>query len=250
MCVLRIQLLPRTSSGEHKFKVRQRRLRCPVAASLPHCLVTSHRALLIDNILPHEHAERRQLPTEAAPPHFTAKDLGQLGTANADALAIKSKAIFSIDELKLKAEAAVQRREAAGISDSVERLQPADPPPFDQRLVGKRIEILWKYFNKETNEPMLIWATGRVARVADGLTDTRSARAKKLLPAGAVLWAWDADPEFGEVAGEMWLPLLPKKWNPPHQVVYGWRYDPRELSASAAAPERDQRRQNATRMEE
>lgn len=44
MCVLRIQLLPRTSSGEHKFKVRQRRLRCPVAASLPHCLVTSHRA--------------------------------------------------------------------------------------------------------------------------------------------------------------------------------------------------------------
>lgn len=97
---------------------------------------------------------------------------------------------------------------------------------------------------------MLIWATGRVARVADGLTDTRSVRAKKLLPAGAVLWAWDADPEFGEVAGEMWLPLLPKKWNPPHQVVYGWRYDPRELSASAAAPERDQRRHNATRMEE
>ena len=51
---------------------------------------------------------------------------------------------------------------------------------------------------------MLIWATGRVTRVADGLTDMRSARAKKLLPAGAVLWAWDADPEFvgdhGEVA--------------------------------------------------
>jgi len=231
--------------GWNQFKTKWSAKSDPTIGTVAHL-----RALLIDNILPHEHAERRQLPTEAAPPHFTAKDLGQLGTANADALAIKSKAIFSIDELKLKAEAAVQRREAAGISDSVERLQPADPPPFDQRLVGKRIEILWKYFNKETNEPMLIWATGRVARVADGLTDTRSARAKKLLPAGAVLWAWDADPEFGEVAGEMWLPLLPKKWNPPHQVVYGWRYDPRELSASAAAPERDQRRQNATRMEE
>ena len=210
------------------------------------------RALLVDAILPHELAERRlkRLPTEAAPPHFTAKSLGQLGTANADALAIKSKALFSTAELKIKAEAEVKRREAAGISDSVERLQPATPPPFNQQLVGKRIEVLWKYFNKDTNEPMLIWATGRVTRVADGLTDTKSARAKKLLPAGAVLWAWDADPDIGEVAGEQWLPLLPKKWNPPHQVVYGWRYDPRELSASAAAPERDQRRRNATRMEE
>ena len=56
--------------------------------------------------------------------------------------------------------------------------------------------------------------------------------------------------QFGEVAGEKWLTLLPKKWNPPHQVVYGWRYDPRELSASAAAPTRDQRRRNATRMDE
>ena len=117
------------------------------------------------------------------------------------------------------------------------------PRPFDQQLVGKRIEVLWKYFNKDTNEPMLIWATGRVTRVADGLTDTKSARAKKLLPAGAVLLAWDADPDFGEVAGEQWLTLLPKRLNPPHQVVYGWRYDPRDLSA--AAPERDQRRRNA-----
>ena len=38
------------------------------------------------------------------------------------------------------------------------------------------------------------------------------AAAKKILPAGAVLWAWDADPEFDEPAGEQWLVLLPKKW--------------------------------------
>ena len=90
---------------------------------------------------------------------------------------------------------------------------------------------------------MLIWATGRVTRVADGLTDKRSTRGKKLLPAGMVLWAWDADPEFGEVAGECWLALLPKKWN--KQQVYGWRYDPRELAPTAAAPARDVRRQRA-----
>ena len=103
--------------------------------------------------------------------------------------------------------------------------------------------MLWKYTDKDTNEPMLIWATGRVARVADGLTDKKSDRGKKLLPAGMVLWQWDADPEFGEAAGERWLALLPKKWN--KQPLYSWRYDPRELSAAAAAPTRDARRQNA-----
>ena len=104
--------------------------------------------------------------------------------------------------------------------------------------------MLWKYTDKDTNEPMLIWATGRVARVADGLTDKKSDRGKKLLPAGMVLWQWDADPEFGEAAGERWLALLPKKWNK-QQLYSSWRYDPRELSAAAAAPTRDARRQNA-----
>ena len=70
----------------------------------------------------------------------------------------------------------------------------------------------------------------------------RSKRAKTVLPAGMLLWAWDADPEFEEVAGEKWLALLPKKWN--KQQLYSWRYDPREF-APAAAPERDPRRRNA-----
>ena len=51
-------------------------------------------------------------------------------------------------------------------------------------------------------EPVLIWSPGRVERVADGLTDTRSARAKKILPAGALLWSWEADKDFDEQAGE------------------------------------------------
>lgn len=101
---------------------------------------------------------------------------------------------------------------------------------FDSALVGKRIEVLWKYFNKEdSDEATLIWASGRVVKVADGLTNKRSARAKKVLPAGAVLWAWDADVEFDEKAGEQWLILLPQKWN--KQVHYGWRYDPNEFRA-------------------
>ena len=100
------------------------------------------------------------------------------------------------------------------------------------------------------NEKVLVWSTGRVARVADGLTDKRSSRAKKVLPAGAVLWAWDADPDFEELAGEQWLILLPSKWNPKtHRTVYSWRYDPRELGATAA-PERDERRARMQRVVE
>eukprot|EP00327_Prymnesium_parvum_P011801 CAMPEP_0184395738 /NCGR_PEP_ID=MMETSP0007-20130409/45840_1 /TAXON_ID=97485 /ORGANISM="Prymnesium parvum, Strain Texoma1" /LENGTH=112 /DNA_ID=CAMNT_0026748119 /DNA_START=23 /DNA_END=361 /DNA_ORIENTATION=- len=85
--------------------------------------------------------------------------------------------------------------------------------------------------------PQLIWASGRVVRIADGLTNTRSSRARKILPGGAVLWAWEADPDHGEAAGEQWLVLLPSKWN--RTVHYGWRYDPAELgSCSAASPAR------------
>ena len=116
-----------------------------------------------------------------------------------------------------------------------------DPPAFDQALVGRQLEVLWKYTNQETKEPVLIWATGRVARIADGLTDKRSSRARLILPAGAVLWEWDADPEFDEPAGQQWLMLLPKKWNPRKQgQVYSWRFDPREFGAARDAPERPQ----------
>ena len=48
-------------------------------------------------------------------------------------------------------------------------------------------------------------------------------------------------------AGEQWLTLLPKKWNPTtHKQVYSWRYDPRELGA-VRAPEADPRRKQMRR---
>ena len=118
----------------------------------------------------------------------------------------------------------------------MERAQPHDAPAFDQQLVGKRLEVLWEVLRDRARDgertPHLIWATGRVERVADGLTDKRSSRARKILPAGALLWAWDADPEFDEAAGQQWLILLPKKWN--GQQQYSWRFDPRELGAAQA----------------
>jgi hypothetical protein len=73
--------------------------------------------------------------------------------------------------------------------------------------------VRWKYTNQDTGEPEYIWTTGKVVRVADGLAEQKSARAKKILPAGALLWAWEADKDFKEKAGEQWLILLPDKWN-------------------------------------
>ena len=70
-------------------------------------------------------------------------------------------------------------------------------------------------------------------RVADGLTDKESKRCQKVLPAGALLWAWDADPDYDEPAGEKWLFLLPKRWN--KHVQYAWRFDPCELGVQGAA---------------
>ena len=110
------------------------------------------------------------------------------------------------------------------------------------------MEVLYKYHVASTGETHYIWSPVTVTRIADGLTDKRSAKARAILPGGAVMVAWEADPEFEEAAGEQWLVLLPNKWNPStHKTVYSWRFDPRELGA-AAAPEKDQRRKHARRV--
>ena len=190
--------------------------------------------MLIDDLLPHERSLRRlkKLPAEAAPPQLTTRVLKSLGTADKDALALEATSLFNVANLLAKAEVERKRREAAGISDRVEAAQQKDAPPFDIiRLVGKRLEICWPY--KENGKIVKIWASGTVRRVADGITDKSSARAKKILPAGALLWAWDADPEYNEPAGEKWLVLIPKKWN--KHVQYAWRYDPCELVSQGSA---------------
>ena len=126
------------------------------------------------------------------PPQLKPRALKVLGTEDADALRIEGQTLFNVNTLLPKAEAARKRRELAGISDRVEAAQPLDPPPFDTGLVGKQLEVCWPY--KEAGRTVKIWACGTVRRVADGLTDRSSSRAKKVLPAGAVLWGWDADP--------------------------------------------------------
>ena len=193
------------------------------------------REMLLKDIIPHEIALRRQrkLPKQAAPPQLSTRALKSLGTDDVDALRIEAQSLFNIDSLLAKAQVARARREAEGKSDQVEAIQPPHAPPFDANLVGRRLEVCWPY--QENGKTKKIWASGVVKRVADGLTDTRSKRARQVLPAGALLWGWDADPDWDEAAGEEWLVLLPKKWS--KHVQYGWRYDPCELlSQGGLAP--------------
>ena len=189
--------------------------------------------MLLKDIIPYERhmTTHRKLPTEAAPPQMSKRALRELGTVDADAARIDAASLFNVALLLPKAEAARARREAAGIADSVEVRQQEHAPKFDVNLVGKQIEICWPY--KLNGKMAKVWASGRVVRVADGLTDTKSERAKKVLPAGALLWEWDADPAYDEVAGQEWLFLLPNKWN--RHVQYGWRFDPCELTRPGPA---------------
>ena len=173
----------------------------------------------------------KKLPTEAAPPQLTKRALKTLGSADVDAQRLEAQSTFNTALLLPKAEVERARREAAGISDSVEVRQQEHAPPFDVNLVGKQLEICWPF--KLNGKTAKIWSSGRVKRVADGLTDTKSGRSKKVLPAGAVLWAWEADADYDEQAGEEWLFLLPNKWN--KHVHYGWRYDPCELGLQGVA---------------
>ena len=109
----------------------------------------AHLQTLLEEIIVEEKACSRftagsdgGLPTEAAPPQHEMRNLGQLGTADADAVEISKRALFRAAELEAKAQAAIQRREASGVADRVERMQPDDAPAFDQALVGKRVEVL------------------------------------------------------------------------------------------------------------
>ena len=168
--------------------------------------------MLLEEIINEEKSLGRlkKLPTEAAPPQNEYRDIGQLGTLDEDARMVRSQTRFSSEQLDRMAQQAMQRREASGIADSVERRQPDTAPAFNQALVGRWLEILWKYHDIDTGAAHYIWSPVRVLRVADGLTDKRSSRARAILPGGAVLVGWDADPEFDEVAGEQWLVLLPQ----------------------------------------
>ena len=88
---------------------------------------------------------QKRLPQEASPPQTKVRVLKELGTACKDVLLLEQQSLFNTDNLLQKAQAERVQREARGISDATEACQPMKPPPFDSRIVGKQIEVLWPY---------------------------------------------------------------------------------------------------------
>lgn len=173
-----------------------------------------HLRGLVSEILEHETAARRlmELPEEAALPQQVSRDLCLVAAPAEDSCA----KISSRRPMIAKASISLVFSFMSGVKPALQCSPSAS-------------------HCDDTPTPLLRWSGW-------DLPDTVVARP----PAGMLLWAWDADPEFDEAAGEKWLALLPKKWN--KQQIYSWRYDPREF-APAATPERDPRRRNARAMD-
>ena len=201
-----------------------------------------HLQELLEEILVHEKAQARlnRIPTEAPAPQMKSRTLKQLGTAACDAKELAATSLFSVDEVRRAADAERQRRDDALETDAVQRQQPKHPPPLNSSLVGRWLEVNWKYYSQTDGEPVLMWCSAEVVKVADGFSDKASSRCKKPLQAGAVLLKWPEDKDREEKESLSWMVLLPNKWNKDGQNA--WRFDPCDLplaavpAAPAAAP--------------
>lgn len=94
-----------------------------------------------------EEEEDRQIPDAAPAPIMQRKTFRQLGerTAQAEQLA-DQRLSMSGNELLAAAIAERERLEALGILDTVGDRQPSLPPPLDETLIGRKLEIHWRYW--------------------------------------------------------------------------------------------------------
>ena len=176
----------------------------------------------------------RTIPAEAHCAVLQRKTLPQLGQPTIKVEQLDSRSSDDVDSLKAAAAEERARREANGIGDSVQNRQPVQPPPFDDSLVGKHLEVRCKVdvmdpvTERLTGETDWVWWACEVLRVSDGHVAKIGARGhalKAVHPAGHVLLRWEANAKMGECeVSESWMGLLPSKWN--CDLVNSWRRDP------------------------
>mmetsp|Transcript_41660 Transcript_41660/g.95456 ORF Transcript_41660/g.95456 Transcript_41660/m.95456 type:complete len:177 (+) Transcript_41660:1498-2028(+) len=141
---------------------------------------------------------------------------------------------LSPEELRAAAEKERVRLEERGEIDIIGDRQPARPPPFES-LVGKYIDIRWRYWTVSENgkrKQLYIWCTGEVVEVADG-THNRTPKSKSPLPWGAVRVRWQADDDFEEQESYTWTILKPADWA--REVHFGWRYAASEIGKDSSS---------------
>ena len=117
-------------------------------------------------------------------------------------------------------------RELAGIGDRYSQMQPLSMPVVDKKLIGKRLDVCFKW-NLEEGGTELRWSQGEVVDVSDGSNilkpGARSACYKK---GEAALIGWDKNKDTNEPSHISAQRLLPSKWNPKNKHSEGaWRFD-------------------------
>ncbi|KAL1525976.1 hypothetical protein AB1Y20_020802 [Prymnesium parvum] len=179
------------------------------------------------------------LAEECPAPQFKRKTFKALGTPTAQAEALAEDQVrLSPAEVLGAAQKRRAELEAAGEIDWVSDRQPyptGQGPVPDKSLVGKTLEVRWRYRHVETGQPVYIWCEGVVEKVADGEKDKATARCKRILPAGVVQIRWAADIEYDEEETLVWSMLKPSGFN--KDVHLGWRFAASELKRMEAAKE-------------
>lgn len=93
--------------------------------------------------------EERPTPDAAAAPIMRRKTFKQLGTPTAQAEELCDQRLsMSMEQLLAAAREKRAELEASLELDTVSDLQPRDPPSLDEALVGRKLEIHWRYWRE------------------------------------------------------------------------------------------------------
>ena len=194
----------------------------------------------------------------AVVPVMKRKSFKELGTPTVQAaeLADTIKELTP-DELLERAEAKRAALEEAGDIDRVADQNPEHPPQHHV-LVGKWLEICWRYWrpptaaekakgDKRKKIATKIWCACEVMQIANGTSTTvnpDNAKCRQLADAGAVRVRWPADPVRKEKESFSWHILQDELWNPTYKDVHlAWRYTGETLAKLTAAERASGKRQ-------
>ncbi|KAL1529486.1 hypothetical protein AB1Y20_000432 [Prymnesium parvum] len=129
------------------------------------------KELSVRDELPSKHSaslSSADLAAECPAPQLRRKTFKALGqpTAQADALS-SDHTRMSPEELLAAAEKRRKELERAGEIDWVSDRQPyptGQGPVPDSKLIGKALEVRWRYYSTETKQPVYIWCEGEVVQ--------------------------------------------------------------------------------------
>ena len=176
----------------------------------------------------------RKIPKKPPIDYPTRKELPILGTLSPDIIRHDAEKAAKEIELMKEAEKLMKELEEKGLGDRMADMQQKSAPKVDATLVGKRIEVLSRYFD-EDGEPMYVWAKGEVtaipvpkakAKGGKGRGNGKKSNAKTTVSQVAIV-TWDKE-YWGKDKNDNWAPaitsqkLVASKWN--KHSTGAWRF--------------------------